>query len=169
MRVLVIGKRVIETKSKDNINNIPRYYYDKIFDTLRNLKWKESNGEFVLIHSDDGATDSVAVSWANAHYVKCEIFDIPKWCFKGFRTVESSEIIKINHTQLRQLRNQAIIDIGKPDLAVIFSKGDDTVDIIERVRKAQIPIMEACEDEQAREGQPNRKRRRRTKKESKST
>lgn len=40
------------------------------------------------------------------------------------------------------LRNQAMIDIGKPDLVIAFAGGSGTADMVRRARKAGIEVRE---------------------------
>lgn len=43
-------------------------------------------------------------------------------------------------------RNQAMIDIGKPDLVVAFPGGRGTADMVRRAKKAGIPVREVSPD-----------------------
>lgn len=42
------------------------------------------------------------------------------------------------------MRNQEMIDNGKPDLVVAFPGGKGTADMVERARLAGIPVWEPC-------------------------
>jgi acyl-CoA synthetase (NDP forming) len=40
------------------------------------------------------------------------------------------------------IRNQLMLDVGKPDLVIAFPGGSGTADMIRRARKAGVPVKE---------------------------
>lgn len=108
MRILVCGGR----------------NYDKVkivnacLDTFKQ-KW----GNITIIQGGARGADRLACAWAKRNNVPCEQFDA-EWSKNG--------------RAAGPIRNQQMIDEGKPDLFVAFPGGAGTADMVARLRKANI-------------------------------
>lgn len=112
MRVLVCGGR--------DFND-----WDLLEDRLGAL---HADQEFtLLIHGAAPGADSMAAGWAALHAIPTRRF-AARWQDEG--------------RAAGPLRNQRMIDHGKPDLVVAFPGGRGTLDLITRARRAGIPIVE---------------------------
>lgn len=112
MRVLVCGGR-------DNPN------VSLIFDTLDALR--KSTGFDLLIEGDAPGADRVAGAWAKMRRVDLRLFPAD-WQKHG--------------KAAGPIRNQRMIDEGKPDLVVAFPGGRGTADMVSRAKLAGIPVEE---------------------------
>lgn len=76
---------------------------------------------------EGGATgaDQRAAEWARINEVDCELF-VADWVHKGRKA--------------GPLRNQRMLDEGKPDLVVAFPGGKGTADMVRRAEKAGVPV-----------------------------
>ena len=115
MRVLVCGGR----KFNDTglmIGVLDRLHTEKSFT--------------VLIHGNARGADTIADAWASGRGVRREPYDVPQG--------EWDELGK----KAGPLRNQRMLDEGKPDLVVAFPGGAGTKDMVRRAVKAGVAIHE---------------------------
>lgn len=75
--------------------------------------------------------DSVAVDWAVTNWLKVHKFPAD-W--------------KTHGKAAGHIRNQQMIDEGKPDLVVAFPGGKGTADMVKRAKKAGIKVIEVVYD-----------------------
>lgn len=80
----------------------------------------------VIIHGGAEGADSLAAEWANRERVKAIRFDA-NWRKYGKRA--------------GPLRNQRMLDEGKPDLVVALPGGRGTADMVRRAQGAGIEVM----------------------------
>lgn len=131
MRVLVCGGR--------DFGEVPlgcpaesRYHYEKIahaqrrllFDTLDALKIDQ--GVSVIIHGAARGADSEAGHWARRQMIAEEPYRAD-WRRDG--------------KAAGPIRNQQMIDEGKPDLVIAFPGGRGTADMVRRAEKAGIKVI----------------------------
>ena len=81
----------------------------------------------VIIHGAAKGADSLASEWAALNEVKEEVFPAD-W--------------KTHGRAAGPIRNQQMLDEGKPDLVIAFPGGRGTADMVKRARKAGIEVME---------------------------
>jgi hypothetical protein len=81
-----------------------------------------------IIEGDARGADRLAGQWAQQHGIGLRIF-VPEYDQFGPRLAPP-------------LRNQRMLDEGKPDLVVAFPGGGGTKDMISRAIKAGVPIHE---------------------------
>lgn len=115
MRVLVCGGRDFSD-------------YDLVERTLAPM-WKPH--ETVLIHGDAPGADRLAESWLRRQFpvLDHEIERYPAdWSSHG--------------RAAGPIRNQQMIDIGKPDLVIAFPGGRGTADMVRRARATGIDVRE---------------------------
>lgn len=88
-------------------------------------------------------------------YKKFSDITIISGCAKGADTL-AIEWVVLNHVELElyyanwkeyrrkagPIRNQKMLDEGKPDLVIAFPGGNGTADMVRRSKKANIPLME---------------------------
>ena len=85
-----------------------------------------SKGPFALIHGDARGADRTAAQWARINRLE-EISAYPaEWDAHG--------------KAAGAIRNQRMLDDGKPDAAVAFPGGTGTADMVRRLRAASIPV-----------------------------
>src|SRR5262249_443502 len=84
----------------------------------------------VLIHGNAGGADRIADAWASGRGIPREPYEVPQG--------EWDEIGK----KAAPLRNQRMLDEGKPDLVVAFPGGGGTKDIVRRAVKAGVSVHE---------------------------
>jgi hypothetical protein len=116
MRVLICGGR--------NFSNRTRVYeaLDRVF------KVSEANLLGVagtVIHGGATGADALADDWAIVNWKEILVFKAD-W--------------KRHGKAAGPLRNQQMIDEGKPELVVAFSGGSGTADMVRRAREAGIPV-----------------------------
>lgn len=78
----------------------------------------------VVIHGDYRGVDWLARDWAHARDRRDDPYPAEWKRFRG---------------RAGPIRNQRMIDEGKPDFAVLFEGGDGTADMLIRLAQAQIP------------------------------
>jgi hypothetical protein len=83
----------------------------------------------VLIHGGAAGADAHADSWARSRSVTVEQFKA-NWRTHGAKA--------------GPLRNQQMLDEGKPDMAVAFPGGKGTADAIKRIMAAGIKLVEVA-------------------------
>jgi hypothetical protein len=81
----------------------------------------------VLIHGGAPGADLLADKWAVTNWVKIEEFKAD-WGLHG--------------KAAGPIRNQKMIDEGKPDVVVAFPGGRGTADMVRRARAAKIKVIE---------------------------
>jgi hypothetical protein len=97
-----------------------------LFETLDQLHKKRNFTD--LINGAAKGADRHAVRWALPKRLTINSFR-PDWKNLG--------------KGAGPIRNQQMIDIGKPDLVVVFPGGDGTADMVRRARAANIEVIEA--------------------------
>lgn len=81
----------------------------------------------VVIHGGATGADTLAGEWADHHSIRCVVF---KADWKQYGPAAGP------------IRNQRMLDEGKPDLVVAFPGGAGTADMVRRAQAAGIPIVE---------------------------
>ena len=81
----------------------------------------------LLIHGAAPGADSLAAGWANEHGLAVRAFPAA-WDLHG--------------KAAGPLRNQQMLDEGRPDLVVAFMGGRGTADMVERATLAGVPVLE---------------------------
>jgi hypothetical protein len=84
-------------------------------------------GASVIIHGGARGADKLAGDWARASGTRCEVFPA-HWQLHGRRA--------------GPIRNQQMIDEGKPDLVIAFPGGNGTADMVKRAVKAGIELVQ---------------------------
>lgn len=115
MKVLVCGGR-------DYTN------WDLLEDKL-NLIWR-ADGEFTIISGGAKGADTLAIDYAKKYNNSLEIYKA-EWDKFG--------------PSAGPIRNQQMLDIGKPDLVLAFKGGKGTADMVRRARKAGVEVREIDE------------------------
>lgn len=82
----------------------------------------------VVIHGAAPGADSLAARWAEAAGVQCEAFPVSK--------VEWSVI----GPAAGPMRNQRMLDLGKPEMVLAFPGNRGTADMIRRAVSAGVPV-----------------------------
>ncbi len=106
-----------------------RYFNDRdlLESILDGLCDEEMAMPRILLHGDGIGADTLADRWAHKRCV--EVWRFPAgWERHG--------------KAAGPIRNQAMIDSGKPDLVIAFPGGRGTADMIRRARKAGIEVRE---------------------------
>ena len=93
----------------------------EIMDWIK-LHW----GVAAIIHGGQTGADSIGANWA-------EYRDVPAEAFPADWAQGKSA---------GPIRNQRMIDEGKPDLVVAFPGGRGTADMVGRAQRAKIKVME---------------------------
>jgi hypothetical protein len=115
MRVLVCGGRDFDDVGL-MISALDRLHTEKFFT--------------VLIHGNARGADRMADAWAWCRGVPREPYEVPQG--------EWDELGK----KAGPLRNQRMLDEGKPDLVVAFPGAGGTKDLVRRAVKAGVPVHE---------------------------
>ena len=102
-----------------------RYYADR--ETLEWALEPFSSPDTVIIHGDAPGADFMADQWAYARNIPVKIFS-PDWEKHG--------------RAAGPIRNQAMLDEGKPDLVIAFPGGRGTADMVRRARAAGVKVIE---------------------------
>lgn len=101
----------------------------------------------LIIEGDATGADRLGRFWAAANSIKYNTYPA-KWYDLDVKPL----VIKYNtfgrayNAAAGNIRNQYMIDVAKPDLAVAFPGNSGTLDAKERIRKAGIELIEV-EDE----------------------
>ena len=112
MRVLVCGGRDF-------------YHWNLLHNTLSGIK--NENRISCIIQGEAKGADWLAKAWASW-------FNIPTEDYTADR--------KAHKKGAGRIRNQQMIDEGKPDLVVAFKGGTGTADMIRRAKKHNIEVIE---------------------------
>ena len=115
MRVLVCGGRDFDD-AELMISVLDRLHTEKFFT--------------MLIHGNARGADRIADAWASGRGIPRELYEVPHG--------EWDEIGK----KAAPLRNQRMLDEGKPDLVVAFPGAAGTKDLVRRAVKARLPLHE---------------------------
>lgn len=134
MRVLVCGGRDYGFRPKGCPPESARAYDDRaskqrfmLDETLRDLH--KTRGPFtVLINGAAAGADALAVSWALSRGLTIESY-AADW--------------KTHGRAAGPIRNQQMLDAGKPELVVAFPGGDGTADMVRKARATGVEVFEA--------------------------
>ena len=74
-----------------------------------------------------GGADTLGAEWAKAQGIPCEVY-MADWEGLGRKA--------------GPIRNQRMLDEGKPDLVVAFPGGRGTADMVRRARSAGLDVLE---------------------------
>jgi len=125
MRILVCGGRDFSDRNFI-FKTLAKLYLDEWNDLV------DSSGEnLTVIAGKAKGVDTFAEQWA-----KCSGFN-----FLGFPA-----LWKLHLNSAGPIRNQQMIDEGKPDLVVAFPGGKGTANMISKAKKAGIPVREIVYD-----------------------
>jgi hypothetical protein len=80
-----------------------------------------------VIHGGAKGADTLAGQWANNNDLPTEVY-LPDW--------------KAHPRTAGFIRNQRMLDEGKPTLVIAFPGGNGTKDMVSRAKKAGIPVYE---------------------------
>jgi hypothetical protein len=101
---------------------------DRAYVNKKLTQYVNENGPIaVLIHGAGGNTDLEAKNWACQNGVKMEEYPA-EW--------------KVYGKSAGPIRNQYMLENGKPEVVLAFAGGRGTADMKERARKAGVPINE---------------------------
>ena len=84
-------------------------------------------GIALVIAGGARGADTIAAEWAKARDIPCEVY-MADWDGLG--------------PKAGPIRNQRMLDEGKPDLVVAFPGGRDTADMMRRARSAGVEVVE---------------------------
>lgn len=84
-------------------------------------------GVSVVIHGDASGADRLAASWARQ---------------EGVPVIAYPAAWQTHGRAAGPIRNQQMLDFGKPDLVIAFPGGRGTADMVGRARKAGIKVVE---------------------------
>lgn len=102
-----------------------RYFDDK--DSVYSALDEMAKDASLIIHGGAAGADQLAAWWAKDRGIETLVFK-PRWEVHG----------KVSGL----VRNQQMLDEGKPDLVVAFIGGRGTADMIDRARKRGIQVCE---------------------------
>lgn len=112
MRVLVCGGRGYRNR-------------ELVFRTLDHLH--KVRGITFLIQGVANGADYLAWQWCDERGVRCGSYPA-NWDDHG--------------KAAGAIRNQEMLDEGKPDLVIAFKGGRGTADMVRRAKKAKVPVLE---------------------------
>lgn len=119
MRVLVCGGREYDDWTVF-ANTMYRHFHP-------DATGEECRKSPTIIHGDAKGADFMARLWAICN---------------GFDEVRFPADWKAHGKGAGPIRNQRMLDEGKPDVVVAFPGGKGTVDMVARAKKAGIPVIE---------------------------
>lgn len=99
---------------------------DFVWLTLNGI-YEECVDHLVVISGGATGADSSAADWAESRYIDCEIYHAD-WESWGPRA--------------GPMRNQQMLDEGKPTHVLAIKGGSGTADMVRRAKKAGIPVTE---------------------------
>lgn len=115
MRLIVCGSRTYANEKR----------VKEVLDDL-----KASTLTLVIIQGEQTGADQLAREWAGANAVECDGYKA-RWTEYG--------------NVAGPIRNQQMIDEGKPDMVVAFPGGVGTANMKKLARKAGIPVAEIAD------------------------
>lgn len=128
--------RIVVTGGRDYTN------FADVCEVLHFIRRGSNDEETVLINGLANGADSLCRLWAIQNNV--EPMDFPaKWDdldAEGAVIRTRRDGSKYNMAA-GFIRNQAMIDVGKPSILVAFPGGRGTLDMVNRCRKAMLPIF----------------------------
>lgn len=136
-RILVCGSRAVDHTSQIEYRKVSSFLNKFVFER----KWiyePDPYGNWlprvVVIQGEcpTGGIDSLADQWAVCNWCKSEAYpvlreDIQKW---GFGIAAN-------------MRNQRMLDEGKPDVVIAFKGGRGTADMVDRATRAGVEVIHA--------------------------
>jgi predicted Rossmann-fold nucleotide-binding protein len=121
VRILVCGGRDYGYKWKDNKKVRDLAIFNKAIDVVKVLN------PTLVIHGGATGADEIAPEVAR-------VLDIPVMRFPADWNTY--------HKAAGPIRNQQMLDEGKPDLVVAFPGGTGTADMVRRAKKAGVKVLE---------------------------
>lgn len=85
-----------------------------------------TNPVVLLIHGAAKGADTLAAEWARSRGVHCDAYPV-NW--------------EINGKGAGPIRNQRMLDVGKPHLVIAFPGGKGTADMIGRAEACDVPVV----------------------------
>lgn len=135
MKILVCGGRDFGRVHPQNENSLEQYKF--IMDVLGRLMIKYSKEynpkdnwlptDITIISGGASGADSAAIDFAISNFTKLEVYEAA-W--------------KTHGKAAGAIRNQQMLDEGKPDLVVAFPGGNGTADMVRRARNKGIEVKE---------------------------
>lgn len=110
-----------------------RFFNDKNFFNKHMSEFYRNNEIDVIIQGGARGADYLAKRWAEVAQIEMREF-IPEWDLYG--------------KQAGMIRNQRMLDHGKPDIVLAFSGGRGTEDMIRRAEKVGVPVLKFSHDSQ---------------------
>lgn len=104
-----------------------RHYAGPVAKVLYDLVAERDARPDLVIHGNAPGADTLGGKWAYRNGIKQRIFQAD-WIEHG--------------RAAGPIRNQRMIDEGKPDLVIAFPGGRGTADMVRRARKAGIEVVE---------------------------
>lgn len=139
MRLLVCGGRNYANYSRIGTLGYTRQSYEAERDVVYNaiadaLGWVSTDDIATwlppdgtrIIHGGAHGVDTCAGDWATVHWTACDVY-APDWRTYGRRA--------------GPLRNQQMLDLGKPDKVLAIHGGPGTDDMVHRAHLARIPLI----------------------------
>lgn len=102
---------------------LTRYFMDYLMDPYEETRY----GELVIIHGNAKGGDTIAKDFATVHWLHEEPFPAD---WDRYRK------------RAGRIRNQQMLDEGKPDVVIAFPGGTGTRDMIRRARTAGVEVIE---------------------------
>lgn len=122
MRVLVCGGRDYDDRQRE-------------FEVLSKLHLER--GITAIIHGDATGADTFAVAWIVNRHLEAADLRRPFRC----EAIPFPADWKKHGKAAGPIRNQRMLDEGKPDLVLAFPGGKGTADMVNRARKAGVPVQ----------------------------
>jgi len=107
-------------------------------------------GRVLIISGAASGADSLAAEWAkDNHPTYSDLVELPLMFPADWNNIDRpGAVVKVNRAGKKYdalagfVRNQKMIDEGRPDLVVAFPGGRGTADMIRRARDAGIEVLE---------------------------
>ena len=107
-----------------------RFWFNRIETDLFLEFIHEHEGITTLIHGDAAGADTLCGEWAIRNNIAVEVYPITK---EDWRRLGN---------KAGPIRNQQMIDDGKPDMLVAFPGANGTADMKRRAKRHKLEIME---------------------------
>lgn len=101
--------------------------YHRVLSVLEEIHKHRTIGQIISGHAR--GADKLGERWAKLRKVDLRIFEVSK------------EEWELHGKKAGILRNQRMLEEGKPNLVVAFPGGRGTADMIERSKKAGVPVV----------------------------